>query len=156
MEFLCEDLGKVAKLRVDAKNVEFIGVEPKNFGSIKVAQVGNAKVVLCVGATQEHLLLQLKDEEFCKAARNAWVLAVRDSEFCEEFAKNVHPYVTIAEKEQAPLYEAFSRGWNVDCGFECVHKKCVSLGVEGNAIEVLFGESRENPIGLLSVKCINE
>ena len=155
MEFLCEDLGRVAKLRVDAKNIEFKGIEPKNYGSIKVAQLGNAKVVAVIGATQEQLLLQLKDEEFCKAVQNAWVLAVRDSEFCEEFAKIAHPYVAIAAEDQAPLYERFSRGWNVEENGAQGLRKC--LGVSDTmSVEVLFGESRENPIGLLSVKCVND
>lgn len=152
MDFLGEDLGRVAKLRVDAKNIEFKGIEPKNFGSIKMAQVGNAKVVTCIGATQEQFIQQLKDDAFCKAVQNAWVLAVRDSEFCEEFAKIVHPYVAIANEEQAPLYERFSRGWNVEENGAQGLRKC--LGVSDTmSVEVLFGESRENPIGILSVKC---
>ena len=154
MDFLGEDLGRVAKLRVDAKNIEFKGVEPKKMGSIEVAQVGKAKVVTCIGATQEQFIQQLKDDAFCKAVQNAWVLAVRDSEFCEEFAKIVHPYVAIANEEQAPLYERFSRGWNVaDVNGAQGLRKC--LGVSDTmSVEVLFGESRENPIGILSVKCL--
>ena len=157
MDFLGEDLGRVAKLRVDAKNIEFKGIEPKNFGSIKVAQVGNAKVVKCIGATLEQFIQQLKDDAFCKAVQNAWVLAVRDSEFCEEFAKIVHPYVAIANEEQALLYERFSRGWNVeDEAGNQTQKKSIVIGKDATAVQVLFGESRENPIGLLSVRCINE
>lgn len=154
MEFLGEDLGRVAKLRVDAKNIEFKGIEPKMFDSIKVAQVGNAKVVACIGATQEQLLQQLKDEEFCKAVQNAWVLAVYNSEFCDEFAKNAHPYVAIANEEQAPLYERFSRGWNVEENGAQGLRKCLGVS-DTTSIEVLFGESRENPIGILYVKCLN-
>jgi len=158
MDFLCEDMGRVAKLRVDAKNIEFKGIEPKNLGSIKVAQVGKAKVVAIAGVTQEQLLMQLKDEEFCKATQNAWVLVVRDSEFCDEFAKIAHPYVVIVkelEDEGIRGLEDNSRGWNVENeGGEHVSKKSIVIGRDANAVEVLFGESRENPIGLLSVKCL--
>ena len=155
MEFLGEDLGRVAKLRVDAKNIEFKGIEPKCFGSIKVAQVGNAKVVAAIGATQEQLMQQLKDDAFCKAVQNTWVLAVHDSEFCEEFANIAHPYVAIANEEQAPLYERFSRGWNVEENGVHGLRKCLGVGSSAS-VEVLLGESRENPIGLLSVKCVND
>ena len=154
MDFLCEDLGRVAKLRVDAKNIEFKGIEPKKMGSIEVAQVGKAKVVVCQNSTKEELTVLLQDFTLNEAIKDAWVL-VADGEFNEEFAAWVRPYVAIVNKEQAADYETYARGWNVDCETECVHKKCVSLGVDGNAIEVLFGESRENPIGILSVKCLN-
>lgn len=154
MDFFAEDMGRVAKMRVDEKGVTFKGITPKKVGAVGIAVVGNAKVVACVGATQEQLLQQLKDKEFCKAVQNVWVLAVRDSEFCEEFAKIAHPYVTIADESQAPLYERFCRGWNVE--ENGVHGLRKSMDVSNTAsVEVLFGETRENPIGLLSVKCLN-
>lgn len=154
MEFLGEDLGRVAKLRVDAKNIEFKGIEPKKMGSIEVAQVGKARVVVCRHSTKEELTVLLQDSTLSEAIKDAWVL-VADGEFNEEFAAWVRPYVAIVSKEQAADYEAYARGWNVDCGNQSMHKKCLTLGVDGTAIEILFGESRENPIGLLSVKCIN-
>jgi hypothetical protein len=155
MEFFAEDMGRVAKMRVDEKGVAFKGITPKKVGAVEIAVVGNAKVVAVKAVSRDELLAILQDSELSMAIKDAWVL-VADCEFNEEFAAWVRPYVAIVNKEQVADYEAYARGWNVDCGTECVLKKCVSLGVDGNAIEVLFGESRENPIGLLSVKCIKE
>ena len=155
MDFFAEDMGRVAKMRVDEKGVTFKGITPKKVGAVEIAVVGKAKVLTVNAASRDELLAILKDSELSMAIKDAWVL-VADCEFNEEFAAWVHPYVAIVNKEHAADYEAYARGWNVDCGTECVHKKCLTLGADGNAIEVLFGESRENPIGLLSVKCIKE
>ena len=158
MDFNAEDMGRVAMMRVDEKGVTFKGITPMKVGSLEIAVVGKAKVVAVKNASRDELLAILQDSELSTASKGAWVLVV-DGEFNEEFTAWVHPYVTVLAKSQesrAESYEAYSRGWNVDCGTESVHKKCLTLGVDGNAIEVLFGESRENPIGLLSVKCINE
>lgn len=154
MEFLAEDTGRVAMMRVNEKGVTFKGITPKKVCSIEIAVVGKAKVVAVKNASRTDLLAILQDSELSMTIKDAWVL-VADGEFNEEFAAWVRPYVAIVNKEQAADYETYARGWNVDCETECVHKKCVSLGVDGNAIEVLFGESRENPIGILSVKCLN-
>lgn len=155
MDFNAEDMGRVAMMRVDEKGVTFKGITPMKVGSLEIAVVGKAKVVAVKNASRDELLAILQDSELSTASKDAWVLVV-DGEFNEEFAAWVHPYVAIVNKDQAAEYEEYARGWNVDCGTESVHKKCLTLGVDGNAIEVLFGESRENPIGLLSVKCINE
>lgn len=158
MEFLAEDTGRVAMMRVDEKGVTFKGTAPKKIGAIEIAVVGKAKVVAVKNATKNELLAILQDSELSTAIKDAWVL-VADGEFNEEFAAWVHPYVTVLAKSQesrAESNEAYSRGWNVDCGTQSMQKKCLTLGADGNAIEVLFGESRENPIGILSVKCIND
>lgn len=153
MDFYAEDMGRVAMMRVDEKGATFKGITPKKFGAVEIAVVGKAKVVFVNASSRDELLAMLQDSELSTAIKDAWVL-VADGEFKEEFAAWVRPYVAIVSKEHVADYEEYARGWNVDCGTECVHKKCLSQGVDGNAIEVLFGESRENPIGILSVKCI--
>ena len=154
MEFFAEDMGRVAMMRVDEKGVMFKGITPKKVGALEIAVVGKAKVVVVKALSRDELLAILQDSELSTAIKDAWVL-VADGEFNEEFAAWVRPYVAIVSKEQAAEYEEYARGWNVDYGTHSVHQKCLTIGVGGSAIEVLFGESRENPIGLLSVKCLN-
>lgn len=162
MDFFAEDLGRVAKLRVDAKNIEFKGIEPKKMGSIEVAQVGKARVVVCRNSTKEELKALLHDFTLSEAIKDAWVLALHDSEYDEEFMNWVHPYVTVVKASQILDFklnildlEEHSRGWNVeDEAGEHAQRKCIVVGKDANAVEVLFGESRENPIGLLSIRCL--
>ena len=172
MEFNAEDMGRVAMMRVDEKGVTFKGITPMKVGSLEIAVVGKAKVVAVKNASRDELLAILQDSELSTASKDAWVLVVdgefneeftawvlvADGEFNEEFAAWVRPYVTVFVDSRESIvesYEAYSRGWNVDCGTESVHKKCIVVGKDADAVEVLFGESRENPIGILSVKCLN-
>lgn len=157
MELFAEDMGRVAKMCVTEKGAEFKGIAPKKVGNVEIAIVGKARMVVSHNATMDELKRLLQDSEKRAAIKDAWVL-VADSEFCQEFVECVHPYVTIVKsaefKEDIEKYEHFSRGWNVeDAEGSYAHQKVLTVGTD-ESVEVLFGESRENPIGLLSIKCI--
>lgn len=158
MDFFAEDMGRVAKMRVDEKGVTFKGITPKKVGAVGIAVVGNAKVVAVKEATKNELLAILQDPELSTAIKDAWVLVMHDSEYDEEFMNWVHPYVNIVkglEDEGIRGLEDKSRGWNVeDEAGNHAQRKCIVVGKDANAVEVLFGESRENPIGLLSIRCL--
>lgn len=161
MEFYAEDMGRVAMMRVDEKGVTFKCITPKKVGAVEIAVVGKAKVVAVKDASRDELLAILQDSELSTAIKDAWVL-VADGEFNEEFAAWVHPYVTVVKASQILDFklnildlEEHSRGWNVeDEAGNHAQRKCIVVGKDANAVEVLFGESRENPIGILSVKCL--
>lgn len=157
MELFAEDMGRVAKMCVTEKGAEFKSIAPKKVGNVEIAIVGKAKMVVCHNATMDELKRLLQDSEKRAAIKDAWVL-VADGEYCEEFAELVHPYVTIVKsgesKEESEKYEQFSRGWNVeDAQGVYAHRKVLPVG-KNESVEVLFGESRENPIGLLNIKCL--
>lgn len=160
MDFNAEDMGRVAMMRVDEKGVTFKGITPMKVGSLEIAVVGKAKVVAVKNASRDELLAILQDSEQNTAIKDAWVLVMHDSEYDEAFMKRVHSYVTIVnelESERVRELEECSRGWNVENeAGEHVNKRCIVIGKDAEAVEVLFGESRENPIGLLSVKCMKE
>lgn len=149
MEFLAEDMGRVAKLCVTNNEVMFHKCTPQSYGNLDVAIVGKAKVVVVNGGR-----LEMGDNQLAETIRSAWVL-VLNGEVSEEVVKISRPYVTIVNRPNpSEKFEAFTRGWNVENEVgEYAHLKV--LNVEKNErIEVLFGESRENPIGLLSIKVL--
>ena len=146
MEFLGEDMGRCAMMRVTEKEVKFSKVSPERVGNVDVAIVGKAKVIVVHGA-------ESASDEQLEAVRNAWVLVV-DGNISEALVAVAHPYVTTVMNEGvnelvSEQYAAHSRGWNV----EGMQRKCLIAGRDGSTIEVLFGESRENPVGLLSIAC---
>lgn len=161
MEFYAEDMGRVAMMRVDEKGVTFKGITPKKVGAVEIAVVGKAKVVAIKEASRDELLAILQDSEFSTAIKDAWVVVMHDSEYDEEFMNWIHPYVTVVKASQILDFklnildlEEHSRGWNVeDEAGNHAQRKCIVVGKDAHAVEVLFGESRENPIGLLSIKC---
>lgn len=162
MEFNAEDMGRVAKMRVDEKGVAFKGITPKKVGVVEIAVVGNAKVVAIKAASRDELFAILQDSELSTAIKDAWVVVMHDNEYDEEFMNWIHPYVTVVKASQILDFklnildlEEHSRGWNVeDEAGNHAQRKCIVVGKEANAVEVLFGESRENPIGLLSIRCL--
>lgn len=149
MEFLAEDMGRVAKLCVTRNEVMFHRCTPQSYGNVEVAIVGKAKVVVVYG---DNLVLSV--EQLMEAIRDAWVLVI-NGEVSEELVKVVHPYMIIFNGlSQSEKYEEFSRGWNVENEVgEYAHRKMLNVG-KSEKIEVLFGESRENPVGLLSIKIV--
>lgn len=150
-------MSKKALLNVTNSGVEWKGIAPKQVELYEFVELGKAKIVVCRNATKENLLLLMQDAEVSSAIKDAWVL-VTGGEFCEEFAAWVHPYVTISTDGEDELYAEYSRGWNIhdDETDTNEQRKCLTVGKDGSSIEVMFGESRENPIGLLSVKCIKD
>jgi len=156
MEIFAEDMGRVAMMRITAKETIFGRITPQRIGNVDIAIVGKAKVVVCHNASREELKQLLQGAETSTAIRDAWVL-VADGEVCYEFAKWVHPYVTIVMNDRMSAeYEQFSRGWNVETETgEHSQKNVIAIGAN-DIVEVLFGESRENPIGLLSIKCLKK
>ena len=151
MEFLAEDMGRCAMLRITDKEVKFNRVTPQSIGKLEIAVVGKAKVVVVHGA-------ESTSDELLDAVRNAWVLVV-DGNISEEFLAAAHPYVTIVQSGESRVkseeFEKFSRGWNVRNEEKGTNeqRKCLVIGRDASSVEVIFGESRENPIGLLSIEC---
>lgn len=148
MEFLAEDMGRCAMMRVTEKDVLFCKVAPQRVGNVDIAIVGKAKIVVAHNAVSA-------SEEQQEAIRNAWVLVV-NGDADEALVAAAHPYVTIVKSGESRVksdeFKQCSRGWNVeDADGTHTHQKVLCVGKD-DCIEVLFGESRENPIGLLSVK----
>ena len=152
MEFLAEDMGRCAMMRVIEKEVKFSKVSPERVCDVDVAIVGKAKVVVVHGA-------ESASDEQLEAVRDAWVLVV-NGDVDEDVVAAAHPYVTIVKGEElrakSEVYEQFSRGWNVENADGAhMQRKVICVGTD-DCVEVLFGESRENPIGLLSVKTLKK
>ena len=152
MEFLGEDMGRCAKMRVTEKEVVFSKVAPQRVGNVDVAIVGKAKIVVANDR------LAISDEGLVNAIRDAWVLVV-NGDADEALVAAAHPYVTIvnglaaSDERLAEMCAAHSRGWNVEDAEGAHTQKKVLCVSKDDCIEVLFGESRENPVGLLSVEC---
>lgn len=159
MDFFVEDMGRVAKLCVTENETVLKGVTPMRIGNVAVAVVGKAKIVICHYATMDELKHLLQCSETSTSIKDAWVLVVK-GEFYENFAEWVHPYIVIVNggvlKASRETYEQYSRGWIVeDTNGTHTHKKVLYVGND-DCVDVLFGESRENPVGLLSIKCMKK
>jgi hypothetical protein len=150
-------MSKIALLNVTKSGAEWKGIAPKKVELLEFAELGKARIVVCRNATIENLQLLMQDAEVSTAIKDAWVL-VAGGEYCEEFVAWVHPYVTIFTDNEDERYAEHSRGWNIhdDETDTNEQRKCLTVCKDGSSIEVMFGESRENPIGLLSVKCIKD
>ena len=156
MDFYEEDLGRVAFIRVTKNEVEFRGIKPQRIENADITIVGNAKIVVAHGDK-----FAMGDERILEAVKDAWVLVVNENAN-EKLVKSAHPYITIIngsamiDEAVSETYAMHSRGWNVEnADGTHSHKKVLTVGKD-ECIEVLFGESRENPVGLLSIKCLNK